>query len=73
MEKEANKSFPGHQALHNLGTLAERIELVRQYATDNTEYNDILEILPQAQEVEGGELSNESPTPRKTVTCIWGC
>jgi hypothetical protein len=59
MEKVANKSFPDHMPLQNLGTLAERIELVRQYATDNAEYEDILKMLPPAHEADRVESQNE--------------
>ncbi|QXX75940.1 GIY-YIG nuclease family protein [Methylovirgula sp. HY1] len=59
MERQVNNSFPGHQPITKLGTLAERIELVRQYATDDAEYSDILEILPPAQGVESGEAAAE--------------
>jgi len=49
LERTSNKSFPGHQPLTRLGTVSERIELVRQCAKDNPEYKDVLGILPQAQ------------------------
>ena len=62
MEREANKSFPGHQALSNLGTLTERIELVRQYAKVNTEYDDLLAVLPPEQEAESDTVSFNSAT-----------
>lgn len=50
LEREADKSFPGHQSLTRLGTLNERIELVRQYAMKHIEFSDVLEILPKSTE-----------------------
>jgi len=49
-----DKSFPAHQPLTRLGTINERIELVRQYAKEHPEYSDVLDILPQSQEPESG-------------------
>jgi hypothetical protein len=47
MEKNSNQSFPGIEAINRLGSLAERIELVRQYASENSEYSDVLGLLPE--------------------------
>ncbi len=47
LEKETNNSFPAYQPLMRLGTVAERVELVRRYANENSEYKDILDLLPQ--------------------------
>ncbi|MBI3678773.1 MAG: GIY-YIG nuclease family protein [Proteobacteria bacterium] len=47
LERQVNRSFPGHQPLTRLGTVAERVEIVRQYASDNSEYGDILSLLPE--------------------------
>ena len=47
LEREINNSFPAHQPLTRLGTVAERVELVRRYANENPEYKHILDLLPQ--------------------------
>jgi hypothetical protein len=49
LERESDKSFPGHQPLTRLGTVDERVELVRRYANEHPEYRDILDFLPQTQ------------------------
>lgn len=49
MERQVNGSFPGQDALTRIGSVVERIELVRQYASDNSEYQDILSLLPNAE------------------------
>jgi len=59
LERETNNSFPAHQPLTRLGTVAERIELVRRYANENSEYKDILDSLPQTRD-DGGTSSSKS-------------
>jgi len=49
MERETDKSCPAHQVLTRLGSVNGRVELVRQYAKDHSEYSDILNVLPQEQ------------------------
>lgn len=59
-EREADKSFPSHQSLARLGTLNERIQLVREYATTHAEFNDVLEILPKSADgYNDGELPSD--------------
>ena len=41
-----DKAFPHHQAIIKIGSVAERIELVRAYATSR-ELRDVLDILPE--------------------------
>ena len=57
LERETDKSFPAHQPLTRLGTVNERIELVRRYAKEHPEYSDVLEVLPDQ-----GLDHEESPT-----------
>jgi hypothetical protein len=59
LERETNNSFPTHRPLTRLGTVAERVELVRRYANENHEYKDILDLLPQTQG-DGDTSSSES-------------
>ena len=61
LERETNKSFPAHQPLTRLGTVAERVELVRRYAIENSEYKEIFDFLPQTQD-EGDTSSLKSPS-----------
>lgn len=65
LARESDKSFPGHQSFARLGTLSERIELVRQYAIQHPEFQDVLEILP---ETEGDSNSGESSSDSAGVT-----
>ena len=65
LEREANKSFPGHQSLTRLGTLNERIELVRQYAIKHAEFSDVIELLPKSAE---NYNDAELPTAHATTT-----
>lgn len=66
LEREANKMFPGYDSLNRLGTRDERIELVRQYALEHPEFNDVLEILPKSP---GGDNDGELPSdPAVTTT-----
>ena len=58
LEREADKSFPAHQPLTRLGTVAERIELVRQYAKKHPEYSDVLEMLPNRDHDDEESSSN---------------
>ena len=60
LEREANNSFPAHQPLTRLGTVAERVELVRRYAIENPEYKEILEFLPQTPDDD--DTSSLQPT-----------
>ena len=62
LEKEVNISFPGHEAITRIGTIAERVELVRQFANENSEYSDILDLLPQPQ----GESDSSSSDATST-------
>jgi hypothetical protein len=54
MEKNSNQSFPGNDAINRLGSVADRIELVRQYASDNSEFGDVLGLLPDRGASEDG-------------------
>jgi hypothetical protein len=63
LERETNNSFPAHQPLTRLGTVAERVELVRRYANENPEYKDILDLLPRTQD-DGDTSSSESASTR---------
>ncbi len=65
LAREADKSFPSHQPLTRLGTINERIELVRQCANEHPEYKDVLEILPQPQDLSAEELSTASNASTK--------
>jgi hypothetical protein len=56
LERANDRSFPGYDSLARLGTVNERIELVRQYAKKHPEYSDILEVLPN-QGPDNEELS----------------
>jgi hypothetical protein len=56
LEKETDKSFPSHHSLSRLGTLNERIKLVRTYAKEPPEYGDVLEALPKSQGPDDEEL-----------------
>jgi len=60
LEKEADKSFPGREPLYRLGTLSERIELVRAYAREHPEYGDVLETLPPSQGPDDEELPDSA-------------
>jgi hypothetical protein len=46
LERANDRSFPGYESIHRLGTVTERIELVRRYATEHPEYRDVLDLLP---------------------------
>ena len=48
LEREKNKEFPAPRGFYRLGSLAQRVELVRQFATENSEYADVLALLPSA-------------------------
>lgn len=50
LEREFDKAFPAHQALSRLGSLEERIELVRQFVSDHPDFTDVLDILPPPDE-----------------------
>lgn len=63
LERETNKSFPAHQSLTRLGTVNERIELVRKYAKEHPEYSDVLEMLPKQ-----GDDNEESSTGSAEAT-----
>ncbi|MEJ0001148.1 MAG: GIY-YIG nuclease family protein [Verrucomicrobiota bacterium] len=63
LERETNKSFPSHQSLTRLGTVNERIELVRQYAKKHPEYSDVLEMLPN----QGVDTEESSAAPVVTT------
>jgi hypothetical protein len=52
LERQANNGFPGHQPLTRLGTVTERVELVRQYASNNPEYADILNLLAEPESID---------------------
>jgi hypothetical protein len=62
LEKQTDKSFPNRHAFNRLGTLNERVELVRQYAKEHPEYSDVLEMLPNQS------LDNEESSPGPAVT-----
>ncbi len=64
LEREADKSFPAHQPLTRLGTVNERVELVRRYAEEHHEYSDILDFLPQLQghDDDAGQADSTSST-----------
>ncbi|MBI5071580.1 GIY-YIG nuclease family protein [Candidatus Falkowbacteria bacterium] len=49
IEKRINESFPSYEAIFRLGNASKRLELVRNYATDNSEYSDILQFLPDTK------------------------
>lgn len=51
MERKVDSSIPSHNTFNNLGSIDERIELVRKYAADNKEFNDILPLLPESEEL----------------------
>lgn len=59
MERQTDQSFPGHMPIQKLGTRAQRIELVRQFATENLEFNDVLELLPSAEMANPGKVPAE--------------
>jgi hypothetical protein len=46
LEKQTDKTFPNRHAFTRLGTVNERIELVRHYVKEHPEYSDVLEVLP---------------------------
>jgi hypothetical protein len=46
--------------LTRLGTVSERVELVRQYAKEHPEYNDILQLLHDENLNDGGPLETNS-------------
>ena len=48
LAKVSDKSFPHAGSLRKLGPVNERAKLVRQFASDNPEYADILNLLPDA-------------------------
>jgi Meiotically up-regulated gene 113 len=61
LEKIANRSFPGVEAISRLGSAAERVELVRQHASDHSEFADILNLLPDsAADGDASKLDSES-------------
>src|SRR5271166_4248428 len=60
LERGANKSFPAHHVLTRLGTVNERVELVRKYATEHHEYSDLLNLLPQEQDNGDGTSPKDS-------------
>jgi hypothetical protein len=57
MEKIASQSFPGSEAINRLGSAAERLELVRQFARQKPEYQDILSLLPEVEADDGAPIS----------------
>jgi Meiotically up-regulated gene 113 len=62
LARESDKSFPAHQALTRLGAFADRVELVRQYAIEHPEFNEILAVLPEAQ------VSDDKASAEATAT-----
>jgi len=62
LERADDRSFPGYVSFARLGTVNERIELVRQYAKKHPEYSDVLEMLPN----QGPD--NEESSTDSTVT-----
>lgn len=50
MAKQMDPNFPTHHAFNNLGDRPARIELVRTYATEHPEYQDVLDVLPTREE-----------------------
>ncbi len=46
MEKHAEATFPSLTPFKRLGSRATTIALVREYATEHSEYRDVLEFLP---------------------------
>lgn len=55
----------GHQSINRLGALAERIELVRQYAIEHPEFADVLRSLPEGH---GGEVDASKEEPATGAT-----
>lgn len=49
LERAADKSFPSHHPLTALGSVAERIELVRGFARANPDFAELLAILPEQE------------------------
>jgi|SRR5258708_18190870 len=49
MAKRTDASFPWEGAFAKLGAFAGRVKLVRAYATEHAEYQDILALLPAAE------------------------
>jgi hypothetical protein len=48
LARQTDKSFPGVGAFLRLGTVNDRVEVIRQYATQNAEFSDILTLLPDS-------------------------
>ncbi len=55
LERRADPTFPGMTAYDkHVGKRAEMIEAVRAYATEHTEYRDVLDVLPEAEDTPSG-------------------
>lgn len=50
LAKNVDESFPGTEAISKLGSLDERIDLVRRYAQENPGFADLLNLLPEPSE-----------------------
>jgi hypothetical protein len=65
MARTQDKTFPSHDPFDSLGSRDERVELIREYAIENGEYNDILSLLPQSKPKED-VFYEDSSTELKT-------
>ncbi len=62
LEKRRNSAFPAFQAISRHGSHADRVELVRQFAKENAEWHDLLELLPAS---DGSETDSAATTSIK--------
>jgi len=64
-EKRTNPSFPSYGAIRRLGKKNKLIQLVKEYATKNSEYTDVLALLPETKR-ENYDETSEVPCVEKT-------
>lgn len=62
MARVADPTVPAHQAFTRLGTVAERLAMLRAYVADKPDLQDVLEFLP-APEPDAEDTSAPGPDP----------